>query len=125
MVAAQALCGCGERACSPAVVSGLLTELVLLLWSRAPGHVGFSSCSSWALEQRLNSCGPQAQLLRSMWNPPGPGIKPVSPALAGRFISPEPLGKAGRGILYHCATCLSYTFLVFPTACSKQSDTRE
>ena len=26
----------------------------------ALGHTGFISCSSWALEHRLNSCGPQA-----------------------------------------------------------------
>ena len=118
------LSGCGGRACSPAVVSGLLPVVVLLLWSGALGHMGFGSCSSWALEHRLNSCGPWAQLLCSMCHLPGPGIKPESPALAGRFISTEPLGKPSRGILYHCATCLSYTFLVFPAACFKQSDTR-
>ena len=26
----------------------------------ALGHMGLISCSSWALEHRLNSCGPQA-----------------------------------------------------------------
>ena len=29
-----------------------------------------------------------------MWDFPGPGIEPVSPALAGRFLSAEPSGKA-------------------------------
>ena len=29
-----------------------------------------------------------------MWNPPGPGIELLSPALAGRFPSIVPLGKA-------------------------------
>ena len=32
-----------------------------------------------------------ALLLHSRWDPPGPGIERVSPALAGRF--PEPSGK--------------------------------
>ena len=34
-----------------------------------------------------------AWLLHSMWDPPGSGIKPVSPALAGRFFTTEPPGK--------------------------------
>ena len=29
----------------------------------------------------------------SIWNLPGPGIKPVSPALVGGFFTVEPLGK--------------------------------
>ena len=48
---------------------------------------GFGSCGSWALELRLSSCGPQALLLRGMWDLPAPGIKHMSPALAGRFLS--------------------------------------
>ena len=28
-----------------------------------------------------------------MWDLPGTGLKPVSPALAGRFLSPAPPGK--------------------------------
>ena len=54
---------------------------------------GLSSCGSWALEHRLNSFGARAQLLHSMWNLSGPGIEPVSPALAGRFFTTEPSGK--------------------------------
>ena len=38
---------------------------------------GLSSCGSWALERRLSNCGTRAQLLRSMWDLPGPGIEPV------------------------------------------------
>ena len=56
-------------------------------------HSGFSSCGSQALEHRLGSCGARAQLLRGMWDLPGPGIEPVSPALAGRFISTVPPGR--------------------------------
>ena len=51
--------------------------------SQALGSSGFSSCGLRALERRLSSCGAQAQLLHSMWDLPGPGIKPVSPACAG------------------------------------------
>ena len=42
---------------------------------------------------RLSSCGPRAQLLRGMWDPPRPGLEPVSPALAGRFSTTAPPGK--------------------------------
>jgi len=44
---------------------------------------GLKSCGSWAPERRLNSCGTRALLLHGMWDLPGPGIEPMSPALAG------------------------------------------
>ena len=47
----------------------------------APGCRGFSSCGSWALEHWLNNCGAGTWLLRNMWDLPGPGIKPMFPAL--------------------------------------------
>ena len=43
--------------------------------------------------RRLSSCGSRAQLLRGMWDLPGPGLEPVSPALAGRFSATAPPGK--------------------------------
>ena len=43
---------------------------------------GLSSCGSRLLEHRFSSCSIQAQLLHSMWDLPGSGIKPMSPALA-------------------------------------------
>ena len=43
--------------------------------------------------RRLSSCGSRAQLLHGMWDPPRPGLKPVSPALAGRFPTTAPPGK--------------------------------
>ena len=58
---AQAFSGCGER--------GLLFVAVRI------AHADFSSC------------GTQAQLLCNMWDLPRPGIKPVPPALAGRFLT--------------------------------------
>ena len=48
---------------------------------------------------RLSSCGSQAQLLCGMWDPPRPGLEPVSPALAGRFSTTAPPGKPPH-ILY-------------------------
>ena len=54
---------------------------------------GLSRCGSRALEHRLYSCGTWAQLLRGLWDLPGPGIKPVFPALAGEFFTTEPAGK--------------------------------
>ena len=55
---------------------------------------GLSSCGSWALEHRLSRCGAQASLLRSTCDLPGPGIEPVSPAMAGRFLTAVPPGKS-------------------------------
>ena len=49
--------------------------------------------------RRLSSCGTQAQLLRGMWDLPRPGLKPVSPALAGRFSTTAPPGKPKEDLL--------------------------
>ena len=54
---------------------------------------GFSSCGSWALERWLNSCGAKAELLCSMWDFPGPGIKLIPLALQGIFLTTGPPGK--------------------------------
>ena len=43
--------------------------------------------------RRLSNCGSWAQLLRGMWDPPRPGLEPVSPALAGRLSTTAPPGK--------------------------------
>ena len=52
------------------------------------------SCGSRAPERRLSSCGAGALLLRGMWDLPGPGLEPVSPALAGGFLTTVPPGKS-------------------------------
>ena len=67
--------------------------LWLLLRSTGSRHTGFSSCGSRALDRRLSSCGTWTQLLCGMWDLPGPGLKPVSPALAGEFSTTVPPGK--------------------------------
>ena len=61
--------------------------------------LGLSGCGSWALERRLRSCGARAWLLRGMWDLPGSGIEPVSPALAGGFLTTMPPGKSLQYIL--------------------------
>ena len=58
---------------------------------------GLSSCGLQALERRLSSCGARAQLLHGMWDLPGPGLEPVSPALAGGFLTTAPPGKSLHG----------------------------
>ena len=42
---------------------------------------------------RLSNCGSRAQLLRSMWDLPRPGLEPVPPALAGGFSTTAPPGE--------------------------------
>ena len=42
---------------------------------------------------RLSNCGSRAHLLHGMWDLPGPGLEPVSPALAGRLSTTAPPGK--------------------------------
>ena len=90
-------------------------SLQRLLLSRSTGsrRVGFSSCGSRAIERRLSSCGARAQLLHSMWDLPRPGIEPVSPALAGGFLTTEPLGKSVKDLLN-----FKYPVLAFSTEMS-------
>ena len=57
--------------------------------ARGPGSYG-----PQALRNRLISCGAQTQWLHGMWDLPRPGIKPMSPALAGGFFTTEPPGKS-------------------------------
>ena len=69
---------------------------------------GFSCCGAQALSAQasvvvacgLSSCGARASLLRSTWDLPGPGLEPVSPALAGGFLTTVPPGKPCRFIFH-------------------------
>ena len=47
----------------------------------------------------LSSCGLRASLLRGMWDLPRPALKPMSPALAGRFLTTAPQGKSPDQVL--------------------------
>ena len=73
--------------------TGFSLRWLLSLWSTGSRHTSFSSCGSRALERSLSSCGTRAQLLCGMWDLPGPGLEPVSPALAGGFLATAPPGK--------------------------------
>ena len=55
--------------------------------------------ASIAIVHGLSKCDTRALLLHSMWNLSRSRIKPVSPALAGRFLSTVP---PGRSPLFHC-----------------------
>ena len=56
--------------------------------------------------RRLSNCGSRAQPLRGMWDPPRPGLEPVSPALAGRLPTTVPPGKPLNNILYPESYCM-------------------
>ena len=87
----------GRYSSSPC--AGFSFRCFLLLWSMGSRRVGFSSCGSRALERRLSNCGTWAWLLRGMWDLPRPGLKPMSPALAGGFLTTAPPGKSQIDIL--------------------------
>ena len=88
MQRAQATLRCGARASHFCGFSCCRARASVVVAHRR------SSCGSRALERRLSSCGAQAQLLRGMWDLPGPGIEPMSPALAGGFLTTAPPGKS-------------------------------
>ena len=78
---ARAFSSCGERGPRFIAVRGPLT-------------IAASLVAEHRLQtRRLSSCGSRAQLLRGMWDPPRPGLEPVSPALAGGFLTTAPPGK--------------------------------
>ena len=59
-----------------------------------------SVVAAWA----LSSCGTQAWMFHSMWSLPGPGIEPVSPALAGGFLFTVPPGNHPR-LIFEIGKC--------------------
>ena len=65
-----------------------------------------SSCGLRGLEHRLSSCDERAQLLRTMWDLPRPGLEPMSPALVGGVLTTAPPGKP-----YSQFNCLKGQFL--------------
>ena len=107
-VGATLCCGgqashCGCFSCCGARAVGTRASVVV--------KRGLSSCGSWALECRLSSCGAQAQLLHSMWDLPGPGLEPMSPALAGGFLTTAPPGKPERFLFLFFYLFIFYLFL--------------
>ena len=74
-----------SRSSSPAAVHRFLIAVASLVAEHGLYGVqasvvaacGLSSCGSWSLEHRLNSCGTHISLLCSMWDLSGSGIKPL------------------------------------------------
>ena len=89
---------CGGFSCWGARALGVQASVVVAC--------RLSSCGSRAPERRLSSCAAWAQLLCSVWDLPGPGLKPVPPALAGGFLTTAPPGKPLRYFL--CLESRSY-----------------
>ena len=78
---ARALSSCGKRGPLFIAVHGPLT-------------IAASLVAEHRLQTlRLSNCGSRAQLLRGTRDLPRPGLKPVSPALAGRPPTTAPPGK--------------------------------
>ena len=105
-----AFSNCGERGLLFLAVCGLLIAVASLveehrLYVHRLQQLWLES--SRAQAQQLwhtglvapRSCGTRAQLLRSMWDLPGPGLEPVSPALAGGFLTTAPPGKLQHHLL--------------------------
>ena len=66
----------------------------LFIAVRRPLTIAASLVAEHRLQtRRLSSHGSQAQLLCGMWDPPRPGLEPVSPAPAGGFSTTAPPGK--------------------------------
>ena len=78
---ARAFSSCGKRGPLFIVVRGALTTAASLIAEHR------------LQTRRLSNCGSRAQLLRGMWDPPRPGLEPVSPAPAGRLSTTAPPGK--------------------------------
>ena len=72
-----------SRGYSLAAVHRLLTAVA----SPAVEHRLLGMRASTVAARGLSSCGTGAELLHGMCDPPGPGIEPMSPALADRFFT--------------------------------------
>ena len=78
---ARAFSSCGKRG-------------PLFIAARGPLTITASLVAEHRLQmRRLNNCGSRAQPLRGTWDPPRPGLEPVSPALAGGLSTTAPPGK--------------------------------
>ena len=72
----------------------------LFIVVRGPLTIAASLVAEHRLQTRgLSSCGSRAQLLRGMWDPPRPGLAPMSPASAGRLSTTAPPGKPDTVLL--------------------------
>ena len=83
----------------------------LLIAVHGPLTIAVSLVAEHGLQtRRLSSCGSRAQPLRGTWDPPRPGLEPMSPALADRLSTTEPPGKPS--FLVSFAALLVQDFLI-------------
>jgi len=83
--------GCGLCAVVASLVNSraeLMDSRALELQASVDAAHGLSGWRTWV----LLPCG--------MWNLPRPGVEPVSPALAGRFLTTEPQGKSWTHVFW-------------------------
>ena len=107
---ARAFSSCGKRGPLFIAVRGPLTVAASLVAEHR-----LQTC-------RLSNCGSRAQLLRGMWDPPRPGLEPVSPALAGRFSTTAPPGKPCSCILYQALGQALQNIIPFTSHISREAD---
>jgi len=96
------------------VVLGLLTAVASEHRLYAHGLQQLWHTGSVLAAHGLRSCDTRTQLLLGTWDLPGPGIKLVSPALAGRFFSTVSPGKFAITSSNNVFLPLSYSLLRFP-----------
>ena len=87
------------------------------------------SLPAQSIKHRLSSCGARTQLFQGMWDLPGPGIEPLSPVLAIRFLTtrpPETLIRDQRALgSRSCSTCpaVCLGMGLYPQGANKGSQT--
>ena len=80
----------------------------LFIAVRGPPTIAASPVAEHRLQtRRLSNCGSRAQPLRGTWDPPRPGLEPVSPASAGRFSTTVPPGKPITHFITHTKNQIS------------------
>ena len=76
------------------------------------GVQGFSLW--WLLLLRSTGSRTQSQWPHSIWNPPGQGTEPASPALTGRFLTTGSPGTSSRyfSVLTQCCSIILLLYLL-------------
>ena len=102
------LCCCSQAFLQLQRVGGYLLVVVRMLLIAVASIIAEHGLLQESLLQR---CGARV-LPHSMWDLPGQGIKPISPELAGRFLTTGPPGKScmflKRVAIYPCICFLHF-----------------